>query len=125
MQLLFYLYPAKKIFANFKPLMIMDLKDPKECESIEEIRKEIDKIDKQIISLFSKRQQYVKEIVKYKKDETGIIAQVRKDHVILQRRDWAAEEGLNPDTFEKIYTLLIESNIKLELNILKSENKTG
>lgn len=100
----------------------MDLKDPKECRSLKEIRNEIDKIDRQIISLFSKRQQFVKEIVKYKKDEKGIIAQARKDYVILQRRDWAAEEELDPNTFEKIYTILIDSNIKLELEILKSNN---
>jgi isochorismate pyruvate lyase len=98
----------------------MDLKAPTACESIEEVRKEIDAIDKQIILLFSKRQQYVKEIVKYKEDEKGIIAQVRKDQVILQRRSWAAEEGLDPDAFGKIYSILIESNIKLELEILNS-----
>lgn len=101
----------------------MIAKNPNDCKTVEEIRKEIDKIDKQIISLFSERHKYVEEIVKYKHDEAGVVAQERKDQVIGQRRDWAAENGLNPDTFEKIYTLLVESNIEHELEILKLKTK--
>ena len=98
----------------------MDLIDPKECKSLDDIRKQIDKIDHEIIKLFAERHKYVYEIVKYKTDISGVIAQVRKDHVILQRRDWAASLGLDADTFEKIYTLLIENNIRLETKLLKS-----
>lgn len=102
----------------------MDLKDPKECKSLEDIRIEIDKIDRQIISLFSERHKYVGEVVKYKKDEKGIIASERKDQVISERRNWAAKKGLDPDTFEKIFTLLVESNIKWEMKLLKSKDNT-
>jgi isochorismate pyruvate lyase len=101
----------------------MKAKKPKDCATVEEIRAEIDNIDKRIISLFSDRHKYVEEIVKYKHDEAGVVAQERKDHVIAQRRKWAAENGLNPDTFEKIYTLLVESNIEHEMEIFKSKTK--
>jgi isochorismate pyruvate lyase len=97
----------------------MIAKKPNDCKTLEEIRKEIDKIDKQIISLFADRHKYVEEIVKYKHDEAGVVAQERKNQVIGQRREWAKEKGLNPDTFEKIYTLLVDSNIEHELEILK------
>ena len=97
----------------------MSVKKPRECKSAEEIRNEIDTIDRQIISLFSERHKYVEEIVKFKHDENSIVAQERKDAVIRQRKTWAAESGLNPDTFEKMYTLLVESNIEHEMQILK------
>jgi len=99
----------------------MGFKNPKECTSLEEVRAEIDKIDEYIISLFSERHKYVEEIVRFKHDKEAIIAQERKDHVILQRKEWAAEKGLNAETFEKIYTLLVDSNIKHELELLKSK----
>lgn len=97
----------------------MDLKNPKECQSLEAVRNEIDKIDEHIISLFSERHKYVEEIVRFKHDKDAIIAQDRKDQVILQRKNWAAKNGLNPETFEKMYTLLVDSNIQHELEILK------
>jgi len=97
----------------------MSVKKPGECRSAEEIRNEIDTIDRLIISLFAERHKYVEEIVKFKHDKNSIVAQERKDEVIHQRKTWAAESGLNSDTFEKIYTLLVESNIEHEMQILK------
>ena len=99
----------------------MDFKNPENCSSAEDIRNEIDKIDKQIISLFSKRHKYIEEIVRFKQDESKIEALDRKEQVIQQRKDWAKNNGLDAETFKKIYTLLIESNIKHELKILKSK----
>jgi isochorismate pyruvate lyase len=101
----------------------MELENPKNCQSLEEIRKEIDKIDEYILSLFSERHKYVEEIVRFKNDKNAIIAQERKDQVILQRKEWAAQKGLNPDTFERIYILLVESNIAHEMKLLKSKNQ--
>lgn len=103
--------------------MAMNVKRPEECTSPEQIRNEIDKIDEQIISLFSKRHLYVEEIVKYKNDENEIIASDRKEQVIRQRRDWAASQGLNAKTFEQIYTLLIENNIQHEMELLTKKNR--
>ncbi|MCF6333939.1 MAG: chorismate mutase [Draconibacterium sp.] len=98
---------------------IRDFKNPKDCKSLEEVRNEIDKIDEHIISLFSERHKYVEEIVRFKNNKDAVIAQDRKDQVILQRKNWAAKNGLNADTFEKIYTLLVDSNIQHELELLK------
>lgn len=97
----------------------MEFIDANDCNSLEEIRTEIDKIDKHIISLFSERHKYVEAIVRFKNDKNAIIAHKRKEQVISQRRKWAKENGLNADTFEKIYKLLIESNIQHEMKLLK------
>lgn len=96
----------------------MLFKNPKECQSLEEVRHEIDKIDEHIISLFSERHKFVEEIVRFKHDKDAIIAQERKEQVILQRKNWAEIKGLNALTFEKIYTLLIDSNIEHEMELL-------
>ena len=98
-------------------------KQPGDCTSKEEIRKEIDKIDREIIHLFAKRYEYVHEIVRFKEDEEGIIAQERKDQVIIQRGRWARNLGLDAETFENIYRILIDSNIRKELEILKSRKE--
>jgi len=96
---------------------------PCHCRNKEEIRAQIDVIDKEIIQLFAARAQYVEEIVKYKNDEESVIAQERKDEVIRLRGEWAAQKGLNRTTFEQMYRLLVDNNINRELEILHSRNK--
>lgn len=101
----------------------MKLKKPEDCISLEDIRNEIDKIDKSIISMFAERNKFVQAIVRFKFDTAGIRAEARKNEVISQRKEWAEEKGLDSGTFAKIYELLIESNIKQELRIFKSKQK--
>ncbi|MDD3078597.1 MAG: chorismate mutase [Paludibacter sp.] len=92
---------------------------PENCNNKEEVRSQIDKIDKEIIRMFAKRFEYVNAIVKFKKDTESIIAQERKDEVILKRGLWAEEFGLDKKTFETIYNCLIDSNIQKELEMME------
>lgn len=116
---------------EIKPLFLCDFliskqimnvnttKLPKDCNSKEEIRQQIDVIDKEIIALFAKRFVYVSEIVKFKNDAESVVAQDRKNEVIELRGKWAEEHGLDKDTFEQIYRFLVDHNIKKEMEILK------
>lgn len=97
---------------------LLTMKNPEGCQSIEEIREGIDQIDLQIMRLFAERYAYVKEIVKFKSDESSVIAEDRQKELILQRREWAQELDLNPDLFEEIYWTLMRFNVKKELEIL-------
>lgn len=96
---------------------------PSECTGKEEIRNEIDQIDQEIIRLFALRSEYVHEIVKFKTDEESVIAIERKELVIKQRAEWANAAGLDKQTFEDIYTRLLQQNISEELLLLKNNNK--
>lgn len=101
----------------------MTLPKPKSCKNIEEIRNALDAIDQDLIQLFSLRNQYVREIVKFKKgNKEGIIASERRDLVIKQRRAWAQSKGLDPDLMEKVFSLLIEKNIQIQFDMINSDN---
>jgi chorismate mutase len=105
-------------------LTVLELeKSPSECNCKEEIRQQIDLIDKEIIALFGLRFKYVSEIVKYKTDAESVIAQDRKNHVIKARGEWAEEHGLDKETFEQIYRFLVDHNIGKELEILEKKNR--
>jgi len=99
-------------------------KTPSDCANKDDIRMQIDLIDKEIIALFAMRFQYVCEIVKYKNDIESIIAQDRKNQVIKERGEWALKHGLDKETFEQIYRFLLEHNIGKELELLKG-NEIG
>ena len=94
-------------------------KNPSECTCKEDIREQIDRIDREIIALFGLRFQYVSEIVKYKTDVESVVAQHRKDHVIKVRGEWAEKHGLDKDTFEQIYRFLVDHNIGKELEMME------
>lgn len=94
-------------------------KKPSECTNINDVRNEIDNIDKTIISLLSERFEYVKEVVKYKeKTADSIVANDRRIKALQDRRLWAEAEGLNPNVIENIYSTLIEYFIEEEKKLI-------
>lgn len=89
---------------------------PDECTNLQEIRTEIDKLDRQVIASFAKRFAYVKAASKFKTDPTSVRAKERFAAILEKRRIWAQAEGLNPDVIEKIYQYLVTYFIEEELN---------
>lgn len=98
------------------------MKSPNECNSLSEIRSQIDQLDRQIIALLGQRFEYVKEVVKYKSNSSEIIAQERFNEVISSRRKLAIKNNLSPDTIEKIYRILLEYFIEEEYHLLRKKN---
>jgi isochorismate pyruvate lyase len=80
----------------------------KECENIEEIRENIDKIDREIVKLLSKRSYFVKEAAKFKKSAKDVEAPKRVEQVIQKVRILATEYGVHPDIVENIYRIKIK-----------------
>ncbi len=101
------------------------MKLAKDCLNIQEIRDCIDEMDYQILAAFGKRMEYVKEIVKFKTDRDGIVAHERQLELLQKRREWAAKFGLEPELFEEIYKMLINSNVEKELELFSDrQNET-
>ncbi len=94
---------------------------PKDCQSINEIRTEIDRIDQEIIALIGERFEYVKEIVYYKSNADEVKAKTRYDEVFEIRRKWATEKGLDPDVIAEIYKTLVHYFIDEQMKILKTK----
>ncbi len=76
------------------------MKAPSECSNIQEIRDEIDAIDREVIRILGKRFAYVKAVAKFKTGEASVKAQDRFKPMLQQRRIWAEEAGLNPDALK-------------------------
>jgi isochorismate pyruvate lyase len=94
------------------------MKLPLECSSIDEVRREIDAIDNEIIDLISKRHDFIKAIIKYKSNTDDVYAEDRYNAVIAERRKMAMVHQLNPDVIEKIYKLMMDYFIKEQLDLL-------
>jgi len=101
-----------------------NFKQANECRSKEEIRHEIDKIDAELVRLFAKRSEYVREITKYKNNNAiEIVAEERKQQVIKQRSEWAEQLGLDKKVYAHLFKTLIEHNTSIEFELLKKEQE--
>lgn len=96
--------------------------EPENCSGMEEIRIEIDNIDRDIIAILGKRFEYVKAASKFKTSETSVRAPDRFKAMLEQRRTWAKLEGLSPDAIEKMYRDLVNHFIKEEMSKWQAES---
>ena len=95
------------------------MKNPADCSNIDEIRNEIDAIDRNIINLLGERLLFIKAIVRFKKNKEDVMARKRYVQVLEQRRKWAAERGIDPDIVEKAYRTLMDYFIDEQKKIMK------
>lgn len=86
-----------------------------ECNSIDEVRTNINNIDEQIVKLIAQRGEFVKQAAKFKKDNDDVKAPKRVDEVINKVKNIAKLNGANEDVIENVYKAMIDSFIKAEM----------
>lgn len=96
------------------------MKPPKECRNIEDVRKAIDALDREIISLIGQRASYVKTAARFKTGEESVRAPERQKKMLHERRRWAAEENLDPRVIEEMYQHLVAHFVNREMEDWKA-----
>lgn len=94
---------------------------PEHCTGMEDIRREIDKIDREVISLIGKRYEYVVAAAAFKTSATAVRAPERFEAMLRQRREWAVEDALDPDVIENLYRDLVTHFIEKEMKHWKHQ----
>ncbi|POA28160.1 MULTISPECIES: chorismate mutase [unclassified Pseudomonas] len=85
------------------------------CRSLEEVRENIDRLDRQIVSLLAARGAYVSQAARFKKDSDAVKAPQRVEQVIAKVRALSEEVGANPQVIEQMYRAMIAAFIEQEL----------
>jgi isochorismate pyruvate lyase len=88
--------------------------DVVDCSSLGEIRKNIDSIDMEIVSLLVRRGKYVQQAAKFKSDYSNIEDKKRIAEIIDKVTSYSRELNFDPTVIEKIYSFLIEVYIQFE-----------
>ena len=79
------------------------------CETLAEVRENIDRIDRQILTLMAERGQYVAEAGRFKANPAAVSDPARVEAIIAKVRKIAAEDGLSPEVAERTYRAMIEA----------------
>lgn len=86
------------------------------CNSLEEVRANIDRIDDEIIKLIAERATFVFQASAFKKDEEGVKDTGRVEKVIAKVRGKAKEYGAEPDMVEALYREMISRFVDMEMS---------
>lgn len=80
---------------------------PAHCASLADVRREIDRLDRDIVRLLAERGQYVLAAARFKRNEAEVQAPDRVEQVIANVLRLAEAEGAIPDVVERGYRALI------------------
>ena len=92
----------------------------KKCDSLEEARNEIDKLDERIVELIAARNAYVRQLAHFKNSVDEIKAEDRISDVINRARAKAIELDLSPNLINDLYIRMIDAMVDSEVAEFKN-----
>ena len=94
-------------------------KDKSYQHLLNEIRENIDNVDKEIIDIISKRINLIEKIGEFKKEQDITTFQVdRWNEIFKSRIEWALEKGLEKDFIEDLYKVIHLGSINVQNKII-------
>lgn len=94
--------------------------DIKKCNSLEEARVEIDKVDNKIVELIAMRNAYIKQIAHFKNSVEEVKSEDRIADVVSRARAKAIELDLSPNLVNDIFVRLIDEMVESEIAEFKN-----
>ena len=86
---------------------------------LSELRKEIDRLDRELICILAQRMKLIPEVAKYKKENNLPRYQPgREKEMIKFRRELASKLDVNPDLVEVLSKEIIKDAHRIEVEIL-------
>jgi len=91
------------------------------CASLDEVRENIDRLDRVLVPLLLERGGYVRAAAAFKTDAAHVAAPDRVERVVAHVRALAAECGGDADLIERLYRGLIATYIADELRLWETQ----
>lgn len=98
-------------------------KQPAQCETKEDVRAEIDRIDQALLALFAERHGYVTRMAEIKTDPHEAHDPKRIESIIEKVRSRSLALDLDEDQAELIWRTLIDWNINYEKGIIAARKR--
>ena len=87
----------------------------KKCDSLEEVRQEIDKLDDNLVELISQRSHLIRQAAGFKNTVDEVKAENRVEFILQKVRHHAIEEGVSPNMISELFTIMIEEMVETEI----------
>jgi isochorismate pyruvate lyase len=96
----------------------------KPCRDMDEVREQIDALDREIVMLLADRLHFINEAGRLKADRSAVRDDARIEDVIAKVRATAQAAGIDPDFIEPLYRQLIERSIQHEFGVFDRLHKS-
>jgi len=95
---------------------------PQDCQSMAEVRAEIDRMDRELVRMLALRAGYIDRATALKQ-LNGWPARIpeRVEEVVMNARAAADGEGLDPDLIEDLWRQLVDWSIAREARVIREE----
>ncbi|WP_210215377.1 chorismate mutase [Pseudoxanthobacter soli] len=93
------------------------------CDSLAEVRQNIDRIDSAILKLMAERGTYVREAGRFKANAASVQDDARVARIIAKVRAEAEADGLSPDVAEATYRAMIAAFTEEEKKQVETRGK--
>jgi len=94
----------------------------RKCNSLEEVRTEIDSIDTQLVQLISDRSHLIRQAAGFKNSVDEVKAEDRIDFILQRTRHKAIELGINPNMISELFTIMINEMVEMEISEFRNSD---
>ncbi|MEX0839241.1 MAG: chorismate mutase [Parvibaculum sp.] len=91
------------------------------CNTMADVRREIDRIDRELVKLLAERQTYIEQAGAIKGERTRVRDEARIEEVVQKVLVEADREGLSRAIAEPLWRLLIERSIAHEYDVFDAK----
>ncbi len=92
--------------------------------TLAELRARIDQLDQQLVHVLAERLAVCEEVAKVKEgSDTPVIQPARVRDVITSRRQWAIDDGVDPDFAEQVFRVLLAETHRIEVAGTRPDEK--
>ncbi len=87
----------------------------KKCNTLEEVRTEIDALDTKLVDLISERSHLIRQAAGFKQSVDEVKAQDRIDFILQRVRHHAIEKGVSPNMISELFEIMIDEMVETEI----------
>jgi len=88
----------------------------KKCNSLKEVRDEIDKIDLQLVELISQRSHLIRQAASFKNSVDEVKAEDRINFIMQRVRHLAIENSISPNMISELFSTMIDEMVETEIS---------
>ena len=94
----------------------------KKCNTLEEVRTEVDLIDTKLVDLISERSHLIRQAANFKESVEEVKAEDRIEFILQRARHHAIEKGISPNLISELFTIMIDEMVETEIAELRNKN---
>jgi len=87
----------------------------KKCNSLKEVRDEIDLIDDKLVDLIAQRSHLIRQAASFKNSIDEVKAEDRIDYIMQRVRKRAIAQNISPNTISELFTIMINEMVETEI----------